>query len=43
MVSAGVAVLQLNYRGSTGFGKRHLCLGNGNLPGMHADVEDARR
>ena len=40
---AGVAVLQLNYRGSTGFGKRHLCLGNGNLPGMHADVEDARR
>ena len=39
----GMAVLTLNYRGSTGYGMRFAALPNGRLPAMHGDVEDARR
>ena len=42
LAARGMAVLSVNYRGSTGFGMRFAGLGNGNLRGMHNDVEDAR-
>lgn len=38
----GVAVLTVNYRGSTGFGMEHLRKGDG-VQTMHNDVEDARQ
>ncbi len=38
----GYAVLSVNYRGSTGFGKRHINLGNQEWSGkMHDDLIDA--
>ena len=43
LAARGIAVLRLNYRGSTGFGTRFYGLGVGNVRGMHEDVEDARR
>ena len=43
LAARGIAVLSLNYRGSTGYGRRFYRLGMGNVRGMHEDVEDARR
>lgn len=42
LASRGYAVLSVNYRGSTGFGKRFVNMGNGEWAGkMHDDLLDA--
>jgi dipeptidyl aminopeptidase/acylaminoacyl peptidase len=42
LANRGYAVLQVNYRGSTGFGKNFLNAGNGEWAGkMHEDLLDA--
>jgi dipeptidyl aminopeptidase/acylaminoacyl peptidase len=38
--SRGFAVLRINYRGSTGFGRKHLASSLGNIERMHQDVID---
>ena len=43
LVGCGIAVLQVQYRGSTGFGMRFAGLGNGAVRAMHNDIADARR
>ena len=43
LAARGMAVLTVNYRGSTGFGSRFYNLAIGNVKGMHEDVEDARQ
>ena len=43
LAARGISTLQLNYRGSTGYGNRFYNLAIGNVQGMHDDVEDARR
>lgn len=42
LANRGYAVLSVNYRGSTGFGKNFLNAGNGEWGGkMHEDLLDA--
>lgn len=43
LAARGMAVLSVDYRGSTGYGRRFCNLAHGNVRGMHEDVEDARR
>jgi dipeptidyl aminopeptidase/acylaminoacyl peptidase len=40
LASRGFAVLQVNFRGSTGYGKDHLTAHIGNLDKMHYDLMD---
>jgi len=43
LASRHIGSLSVNYRGSTGYGKKFLKLGNGAVQGMNNDVEDARQ